>query len=124
MNYSMTKPCSSCPFLKEGGVPLRKSRIREIGGTMLSGQGGTFPCHKTVEYRDEETEERYHFPESMSHCAGALIFAEKCNRSGTQMMRIAERIGLYDRRKLDAASFPKVWDSLKQWLGSKTAVAK
>jgi hypothetical protein len=124
MNYSMIKHCSNCPFLKEGGVPLRKSRIREIGGMMLSGQGGTFPCHKTVDYRDDEENGCYHPTEGNSHCAGALIFAEKGNPAGTQMMRIAERIGLYDRRKLDAASFPKVWDSLKQWLGSKDAVAK
>jgi hypothetical protein len=122
MDYKLVKPCSNCPFLKEDGVPLRKTRIRQIGGMMLNSQGGTFPCHKTVDYQDYDDEDE--IPQGHRHCAGALIFAEKCNRSGTQMMRIAKRIGLYDRRKLDAASFPKVWDSLKQWLGSKTAVAK
>jgi hypothetical protein len=34
------------------------------------------------------------------HCAGALIFLEKLD-SPHQMMRICERIGYYDRTKLD-----------------------
>ena len=35
-----------------------------------------------------------------AHCAGALILLEKLNLP-SQMMRIAERLGMYDRRKLD-----------------------
>lgn len=34
------------------------------------------------------------------HCAGALILLEKIERP-SQMMRIAERLGIYDRFKRD-----------------------
>jgi hypothetical protein len=41
--------------------------------------------------------------EKSVHCAGMLIFLEKRNQP-TQMMRICERLGLYDRTKLDMAA--------------------
>lgn len=117
MNYDMTRPCNDCPFRKEGGIPLTKGRIREIGGMMLSSQGGTFSCHKTVEYREGDDDQNEHFPRSgEQHCAGALLFMERHNPGGTQMARIMERLRAYDRRKLDQAAFPLVWDSLSQWL--------
>lgn len=57
---------------------------------------GEFPCHETA----TETENGYEANAKSVHCAGALIFMEKRNRSN-QMMRICERIGLYDRTKLN-----------------------
>lgn len=59
---------------------------------------GEFCCHKTTEV-SEETGDYSPKPESQ-HCAGALIFREKQN-APHQMMRICERLGLYDRTKLD-----------------------
>ena len=114
MKYSMKRPCSSCPFLREGGVKLRKSRIREIAGVMTSSRGGTFPCHKSVDYTDGGSPGRPG-QENEIHCAGALIFAEKHDRP-TQMMRIAERLGLYDRTQLDPAAFDDVWEDRSEWL--------
>lgn len=108
MNWTMTTPCPDCPFRKEGGIPLRRGRIREIGGMMLDSRGGTFPCHRSVDYavRNEDAE---------THCAGALIFAEK---QGTlpQLARIMGRLGVYDPRKFTDESRSLVWDSLGQWL--------
>lgn len=79
-----------------------KSRAREIGRMMMmSSQGGTFPCHKSVDYNDvpeDPGESRIPAPTEV-HCAGALIFAEATNPAGTQMMRISERFGEYDRTK-------------------------
>jgi hypothetical protein len=49
---------------------------------------------------DEETgnlEARY---DKTPHCAGALIFLEK-REEPHQMMRICERLGMYDRTKLN-----------------------
>lgn len=59
---------------------------------------GAFHCHLTGE-TDEETSELVPTAES-KHCAGALIFLEKRDRPN-QMMRISERLGLYDRTKLN-----------------------
>lgn len=65
---------------------------------MVSSAGGDFPCHKTTAETDDGDR---HSVRSSRHCAGALIFAEK-NGNATQMMRIAERLGMYDAKKLMA----------------------
>ena len=59
---------------------------------------GEFACHKTCD-QDEETGD-YVPNKDSHHCVGALIFLEKQN-APHQMMRICERLGLYDRTKLD-----------------------
>jgi hypothetical protein len=63
---------------------------------------GEFACHKTCELtEDDETGGGTFTPRKGSvHCAGALIFLEKRDRPH-QMMRICERLGMYDRSKLD-----------------------
>lgn len=63
----------------------------------ITAQQGTFSCHKTTDIGDEgeviETK-------NTQHCAGALILLEKIERPN-QMMRWMERIGKYDRNRLD-----------------------
>lgn len=123
MDFGMTKPCSNCPFLKKGGIRLHPARVREIGGMMLSSQGGTFACHKTTtvddfDNMDDETGQTFHVAQKGErHCAGALIFAEK-NKNATQIMRIMERIRAYDARRLmaDKAVVATVFDSLPEML--------
>lgn len=92
MKYSMTTPCDACPFLNtpnfKRGFTLR--RLKEFAS-------GEFPCHQTAE-ADEEGD--YQATEKSVHCAGALIFNEKRD-APNQLMRIMERLGLYDRTKLD-----------------------
>lgn len=62
---------------------------------------GEFPCHKTaVEAETEDGGTEFHATKKSVHCAGALIFREKRNQPN-QMMRICERIGKYDRTKLN-----------------------
>ena len=92
MKYTMTSPCDACPFLD---TPQMKNgfsiaRLKQFAS-------GEFPCHQTAT-ADEEGD--YQATEKSLHCAGALIFNEKRNRP-TQMMRICERLGLYDASKLD-----------------------
>lgn len=96
MKYEMTKPCSDCPFLKVHRVGYALERLKEF-------TTGEFPCHKTAEYEDLDDEGRgggYKAVPDSQHCAGALIFLEKRN-APHQMMRICERLGFYDRTKLD-----------------------
>lgn len=95
MNYKLTHPCDNCPFLRDKPFGLHKARCEEIVHSLLS--DGSFPCHKTIEY-DEEGEAS-HTP-TTQHCAGAMILLEKLERPN-QMMRIAERLWMYDRSKLD-----------------------
>jgi hypothetical protein len=52
-----------------------------------------------VDYTGEE-EEGPKETEKSQHCAGALILLEKLEQP-TNSMRVAERLGMYDRRELD-----------------------
>lgn len=88
MKYTMTTPCDQCPFLKGSGFKLAALRRHA---------SGEFACHKTCEVDDGGTFQPKH---ESPHYAGALIFLEKRDQPH-QMMRICERLGFYDRTKLD-----------------------
>lgn len=90
MNYAMPKPCAECPFLQGSGFKL--SRLKEFAS-------GEFPCHKACKV-DEDEGVFVAKSDKTPHCAGALIFNELRN-TPHQMMRICERLGMYDRTKLD-----------------------
>ena|ERR1041385_6937449 len=97
MNYTMTQPCDQCPFLdtprNRRAFTLR--RLQEFAGQ------GIFPCHKTAEtVEDEDGSSSYEATDKSVVCAGMLIFNEKRDQPN-QMMRIAERLGSYDMRKLN-----------------------
>jgi hypothetical protein len=97
MKYTKTTPCSNCPFLKNGkGITLDPARVIEID---ISLERADFPCHKTDDY-DEDDNLIASDTKDQEYCAGALIMLEKMNRP-SQMMRICERLGLYDRTKLN-----------------------
>ena len=92
MNYLLTEPCDECPFLKGSGFTWE--RLTEFAS-------GEFGCHKTCRH-DEESSTYVPHDKSL-HCAGALILREKLD-APHQMMRICERLGLYDRTKLNMAA--------------------
>ena len=115
MDYDLHKPCSSCPFRSDIRPYLTYDRVREIEDSLVR---GTFPCHKSVDYDTLEKQDHEHddplphsVDEKSKHCAGALILLEK-EESPSQMMRICERIGLYDREKLDMDA--PVYDSFDE----------
>lgn len=94
MKYTMTSPCDQCPFLKKMRRGFTMKRLREFAD-------GAFPCHQTAKIvEDDRNGAEFHAKDNSQHCAGALIFCEKRD-APSQMMRIAERLGLYDARKLD-----------------------
>lgn len=106
MNYNLKQPCSNCPFRRDKFFPLHPDRVREI-----IEDGAEFACHKTVDYEDESGDG---FTEKTEHCAGVLILLEKQNQPH-QMMRISERLGLYDRHslKMDAPVYDHVEDYIE-----------
>lgn len=91
MKYDLITPCAQCPFRSDVRPFIKAERAREI----LTGNA-PFACHKTCDYDGGEEGE---ITEDTQHCAGVLIILEKEN-APHQMMRICERIGFYDRRKL------------------------
>ncbi len=72
----------------------------------------TFACHQTIEHDDSEDGDRT-VTSNSEHCAGALILLEK-QQSPNQMMRISERLGMYDRFKLNMGS--KVFDTFDEFI--------
>jgi hypothetical protein len=91
MNYKLTTPCDECPFLIGSGFTYRNLQRHA---------GGEFGCHKACDATEDGVFEPH---KKTPHCAGALIFLEKQNRPH-QMMRIAERLGMYDHTKLEMAA--------------------
>lgn len=93
MQYTMTTPCDACPFSAGSGFTV--SQLERFAR-------GEFACHKACKLvEDEEGVAEYRARNDKTpHCAGALIYLEKLGRSH-QMMRICERVGLYDHTKLD-----------------------
>jgi hypothetical protein len=100
--YAMTTPCAHCPFRNDIKPYLTRSRVREIERSLVLAE---FPCHKSTTFDDEGEATR---TGDEIHCAGALILLEKLERP-SQMMRISERLGMYDRRKIDMGA--PVFDS-------------
>jgi len=88
----MTSPCNQCPFLNTPQMKrgFKLARLREFAAN-------EFPCHQTADADNEESE--YRATGKSIHCAGALINERR--GIANQMMRICERIGLYDAGKLD-----------------------
>lgn len=99
MKFELRKPCANCPFRTDIEFYLGESRAKEIADGITK-KGQTFTCHKTLDYDGEGNTV---VGSKSQHCAGALIMLEKTERPN-QMMRIAERLGLYDHTKLDMNS--------------------
>ena len=92
--FSLTSPCTHCPFRTDIKPFLLPIRIKQLERD-LTIKSGVFYCHKTLK-KDPVA------------CAGALILAMKCQRL-PQLARIAMRLGMFDPDKLDAKA--PVFDS-------------
>lgn len=106
--YSLRGPCADCPFLVEPQfLGLSEDRIRDIADSLRADQD--FSCHKRNDFDEHgnAVETR-----TSRMCGGAMVTLEKEGRA-TQGMRISERLGMYDRTKLDMGA--NVHDSLDDW---------
>jgi hypothetical protein len=94
---------------------LRPERAKEIADSLRA--GGTFTCHETTvpgPEDDDGMQDMVDGPKA-AFCAGALVTMEKAEEPN-QIMRIAERLGSYDRTRLDMDS--PTYDSLNAWVKS------
>lgn len=103
MKYDLRKPCDNCPFRNDIQPYIRPERVEEI-------VGAAFACHKTTKHDDDG---EHIENDKEQHCAGSLILHEKMEQPH-QMMRICERIGFYDRTKLDMDA--PVYDSVEEMI--------
>jgi len=96
--YSLTRPCAHCPFRTDVPPYIRRECAREIVQSLVRGE---FSCHETtISVEDDDGDARMIDGPRSLHCAGALIMLEHAE-APSQMMRIMERIGAYDPRRLD-----------------------
>lgn len=110
--YTLSEACGNCPFRCDNPTYLREERAREIAQSLR--EGATFYCHQTVDYtEDEEGEATNVIGPRARACAGSLIVMEKEGFSN-QMVRIGERLGLYDATRLNMDS--PVHPSLTEWI--------
>lgn len=100
MDFQMMGPCPNCPFRTDIVPFLTRGRAREIADAL---EHKTFACHKVV-YSPRKRDKLGRFLRKMEqHCAGALIVMENEGRQG-DMQQIAERLGMYDHKKLQLDS--------------------
>lgn len=107
MKYDLTQPCDDCPFRKSTAFSFKKSRAQGI----LYADGG-FSCHKTTTQKGKKNDDK-----NAQSCAGRMILLEKENMPD-QMMRICERIRVYDRTKLKMDD-PDVFDSIEEFMEAR-----
>ena len=87
MNYDLKKPCANCPFRLDPFFYLHPDRVREIAASLRN--NGTFSCHKTVDYSDDEPSNT----RKTQHCAGALLVMRSENTLwDNQMVRIVANL--------------------------------
>lgn len=106
MNFELTNPCKDCPFRTDKPNQqhwLGEARAKEICESLIDNQQN-FQCHKTNDLPTDKHQ----------HCAGAMIMLEHIQKPN-QMMRISERLGFYDHRKLNmkAPIFTSPFDFIK-----------
>lgn len=111
MNFDLKKPCKLCPFRTD--CPANRpgeDRAEEIAESITTRQQ-SFPCHETTEFDDDGDRKLGNKKEQ--HCAGAMILLERLGEPN-QMMRIAERLRLYDSEALDMCQ--PVFDSPEDFI--------
>jgi hypothetical protein len=109
--YGIVRPCAMCPFRSDIEPYLTPLRAREIATSLRYGAG--FACHLTTATAEDEegADTRVEAPWSMQ-CAGALITMER-EGVASQLTRIAERLGLYHRNRLDMNA--PTYEALAAW---------
>lgn len=109
--FALKRPCADCPFRSDKLPFLSRDRAQDIADSLEA--DASFHCHKTISYDTEDGS-----PEvtgSSRHCAGAMITMEREGKAN-QMMRIGERMGLYDRETLQMDA--PVFSSLADWVAA------
>jgi hypothetical protein len=109
--YSLPGPCSDCPFRRELPIPLRAERAEEIAAS-LADDWGSFTCHKTNEFGDDEVR----VTESSRECGGAVATLLREGRPSVGY-RLAAAFGWTVMSPEQAAAAP-VFDTLREWVAA------
>lgn len=89
--FRQKKPCSNCPFRREGAIPLAEGRIKGIVDELMENDHSSFSCHKTVHGKNGgefDDNGDYHPSGTEAMCAGAAAYLMRVGRP-TIGMRLA-----------------------------------
>lgn len=122
----MSRPCSNCPFLKDGGIRLHPARAKQLALNAISMDGTRFPCHKSFEAKggydqeeDLESEDEFRqIPTGTADCAGSFLLGLK-HDAMNQYHRIMHRIGALDPEAIQGAEL--VFDTVKEMVACNVA---
>lgn len=109
--FALKRPCGNCPFRSDKLPFLDRDRAQQIADSLED--DASFHCHKTLSYDTEDGAPEV--TETSKHCAGAMITMEREGKAN-QMMRIGERLGLYNPEDLQMGS--PVFDTLTDWVAA------
>lgn len=115
--FRLKTVCTDCPFRADKDFHgLHPERVSDIAQSLRD--GASFHCHATLDYsRAEEIgdDEDPLSPvvEKSQFCAGALATMERGGEAN-QIVRIAERLGLYDSEEFDWENQP-VFEGVDEW---------
>lgn len=107
MQFTLTDPCKKCPFRSDIKPYLNADRVAEIC------DAPSFACHQTTVEDESSDEGDMKVTDKSQMCAGYMILREKI-KAPSQMMRIAERLGLYNYKKLNMKA--PVFKTIKQMI--------
>ncbi len=87
LNLNLKSPCKTCPFRKDSMFGwLGEDRATEIIDCIAGGSHGSFTCHNTNEFgEDDEGFGIAIETDKSEHCAGALILLHKTGRTNFAM---------------------------------------
>jgi hypothetical protein len=111
MEFRLKTPCPHCPFRSDIRPYLRRGRVEDLRRELNL---KTFACHETTGATCEQPRDEWgRFAHRIEqHCAGALILGIKTDSQG-QLQQVAERLGMYDRRKLNmVAPVYETWEAM------------
>ncbi len=114
MQFTMKKPCDSCPFVMAYKFPLTSDRIQELEAHV----DGGFPCHQTIDYESwDECEDPDGLTRDRSkevHCLGHLILQWNEWNGFGNIAALAARLGMFDPKKLPSSEDAGVFESWEQ----------
>lgn len=108
-HFRLDKPCSNCPFKKQGAINLAEERLDSIIDDLINNDTKTFFCHKHVHSSkggDFDEDGNYMKSGDEPMCAGAAAYLMKVRRP-TVGMRLAFATG-----DLSISSLEKNFDSV------------
>lgn len=89
--FKMRKPCSNCPFRREGAIELREGRLQDIKASLIADDHEVFHCHKTLDA-----------PEGKAMCMGAAAWTNAHGRPNL-LTRLALFLNVLSQEELDSA---------------------